>query len=114
MKRTASVLAIAELIAVSMIVLIGGVASIEELARDGWITGGDTAWMLTYLTITTLGAGFVFIVRWNGRPFTTTTGLIIVAASPTTCAFICNAVLRVIAVAEVAIAIMHKRRRTNL
>ena len=88
--------------------IIGWVVFARQLARDGWISGGGTAWLLDFAAVATLGAGGAVVARRAGRHVLTTLGLGVAATAPTGFAYILNVVVLVLALIESGIAIVHR------
>ena len=113
MKRTVSVLDICELVVVAVTVLTGWVITIWQLDRNGWISGGGTAWLFTFCVVATLGAGLAFVARRNGWHTLTAVALIVVATSPTFYLIeIFGPMLFVLVMVEIGTAIRNRRQQS--
>jgi hypothetical protein len=94
--------------------LLGWLVFAHQLASDGWLNGGGTAWLLALAAVATVGALVSIAALTSGRPGWASLGLTITAASPTVFAYPLNLLLLILAIIEAALAISTGRRSRSV
>jgi hypothetical protein len=110
MRRSSSPLTyIASVLAVG-VVLLGWTVCIDQLATDGWTSGGGMAWLLALAALATIGAVTVTRALLAGRHGWAAIGLVFTAASPTVFLYPLNVLLLILAIIEAIRAIPTSRQ----
>src|SRR4051812_16850634 len=79
---------------------VGWAVFADQLANDGWTSGGGTAWLGVFACVASVGVYVVVVALAAGRHLIAALGLLFVAASPTVFAYPLNIIVLLMAAGE--------------
>jgi hypothetical protein len=110
MTRRRPALAVAERFAAAATVAVGWLAVVEQLVRDGLVSGGGTLWLAALAAVATAGALTLFAAERTPQHGLRALGLGLTALSPTVFLYLLNIVVLALAGTELALATASERR----